>query len=330
MIRAPVRSMTCQARRRHRLAGAREHGAAKIEAGLRGRRAQAHHRARVAHDVGRLAAAQDLRHPAENGQGTVRHDMARRGHRLRGGQDLGEPEGVDAPPIARVKPGRPRVDEREPAAGPDAGRPVLQDLGQRAPSGHPPAGQAPVVRLVCAQDQGEVDGPVGDRGEADGYRAPGAATPAALGHEVRRQPRTEQSRGVDIDRRRASDGRASTLELVDRQIDAVRAESPQRLLEALPRDEPLEVPELAARQPKQLAVGAHGVLVDAPANQVQEVGLPPLETLLERGPRSLDPDRVPEQAGQSPDQAGAHREVCGRQERIAHRGKGPSYRVATG
>ena len=169
----------------------------------------------------------------------------------RGGQDLGEPEGVDAPPIARVKPGRPWVDEREPAAGPRCRPPRTPGPGPaRSPPGTPQQARRQSCRLVRAQDQREVDGPVGDGGEADGDRAPGAATPAALGHEVTRQPRTEQSGGVDIDRRRASDGRGSALELVDRQIDAVRAESSQGLLEAVPPDEPLEVSDLTARQPK--------------------------------------------------------------------------------
>jgi hypothetical protein len=48
------------------------------------------------------------------------------------------------------------------------------------------------------------------------------------------EPRAEQTLGLDLDRRRAPDGLTPALELVDRQIDAVRIEPLERTLEAFP------------------------------------------------------------------------------------------------
>jgi hypothetical protein len=48
------------------------------------------------------------------------------------------------------------------------------------------------------------------------------------------EPGAEQTLGLDLDRRRAPDGLTPALELVDRQIDAVRIEPLERTLEAFP------------------------------------------------------------------------------------------------
>ena len=93
----------------------------------------------------------------------VRRHVGRGRQRPLGGQQLGQPERVDAPEIPGVNAGGPGIDEREPAPGLDAGRTVFQHLSERAAAGHFPAGQAPIARPVSAQDHREVDGPVDDR-----------------------------------------------------------------------------------------------------------------------------------------------------------------------
>jgi hypothetical protein len=131
----------------------------------------------------------------------------------------------------------------------------------------------PVGRAASLDLESAVDAAVADRGQVERHDRAGAAGAAGLGGEVAARERVPELARLDVELRATPNGRAPTLELVDRQIDALAAERDQRSLESLRRDQPGEIAGLAAGQIEQAPVRARGMAVDALPDQLEEVSM---------------------------------------------------------
>src|SRR5262252_3490046 len=94
-------------------------------------------------------------------------------------------------------------------------------------------------------------------------------------------------RWLDRESHATPDGRAATLQLVDREVDALAVEMSERPFQPFPANESLEVAVLTADELEQLSVRAAWIVVDGTARQSQKVGLTPREARREDRPRHL-------------------------------------------
>jgi hypothetical protein len=98
------------------------------------------------------------------------------------------------------------------------------------------------------------------------------------------------------DGRAASDDRASTLELVDRQVHAVPEQSGERALHAVLAHQLLEISVLATRLSEELAIRTRGPRVDDVACELQEIVGPMLEAVPKRRTRLGERDGPAQEA----------------------------------
>ena len=120
-------------------------------------------------------------------------------------------------------------------------------------------------------------------------------------------------RRLDRERCATPDGRAATLQLIDREVDALAVEMNERPFQAFSANEPLEVAVLTAGELEQLSVRAAWIVVDGTVRQSQKVGLAPREARRQDRPRDLCGQRWAQARAQPPEKAHPGRELLERE-----------------
>src|SRR5262249_23755936 len=92
--------------------------------------------------------------------------------------------------------------------------------------------------------------------------------------------RPSQERRVDLNSGASADGGATSLELVDRKIDPRDKEGMEGALDAVRRNEPLDVPVFASGEAEEAMVGV-GLTRHGPLDGGQEIRLTVLPALAE-------------------------------------------------
>ena len=94
---------------------------------------------------------------------------------------------------------------------------------------------------------------------------------------------------------------SSPFELIDREIDPLSQQRPQRAFHPVLRYEMLKVPVLAPGESEQRAIGARRVIVDRVLHQGEEVRLAALQPALESAHRFLDREAVAKERRETPE-----------------------------
>jgi hypothetical protein len=105
-------------------------------------------------------------------------------------------------------------------------------------------------------------------------------------------PKAPEPVGVDGNCNGPPNDRPPPLEFVHGEIDALAEQSLEGPLQAVPGDQLLQVPVLAAGPAEQGLVLAAGVLMNGPLHEVQEVSLALREATAERRPGLIETDRL--------------------------------------
>ena len=108
---------------------------------------------------------------------------------------------------------------------------------------------------------------------------------------------------------------SAALELVDRQVDSIPIEGPQRGLDPLLRHKPLHVAVLTARMLKQLPIGTGSIRIDGSTDEREEVGLPALQAPAQDAARLLRVDRMAQKTGQPREETPPDNQVAKRDAR---------------
>ena len=294
-----------------RLSRDRETGAREVQArGDRGL-AGSHGGARERPDPRRPAAADDLGHPACDGQRVVegRVDGARQGCTS---GETGPPDQTVSPSVPGVETRVRRIDLREPARDRGAEAAELEHPVERRPAGDFPDGLHPARPARRLEGQAHVHAVVPDAREIHQDRSRRAATAAARYRHVPPRQRVPDHVRVRRDRQASADDRLAALALVHREIDALTQESSERRFQAVQAYESFEVAVLAADVAQQATVDTRGVPVDRVARQREKSRLP-----LPQAPRQLlaglsQSDGVAEQPNDGPRQPGGDPQATSR------------------
>jgi hypothetical protein len=148
-----------------------------------------------------------------------------------------------------------------------------------------------------------VDRAASNERQVDGHGRGGSAASAGIDGEVCGSGRIPHVARPRDDRRASPDDRPPTLELVDREIDAVSEESRERRLDALSAHQTGKVTVLAAGEREQPAIDAGGPGEDGVARELEKVVRPVLEPAPEGPTRFVDGDRPPKEARKGREQA---------------------------
>ena len=235
-----------------------------------------------------------------------RHDLGTR--EAHAGDERGEPEAVGDPAIAGMKAGAGRIHVDEPPGDGVPERPESQDDRGRAGRDAPDALHPVAAPLGVEGEQG-VGGVIANRGQVVDERARIPAAAAGLGRHVHRTQRIPEPCRVHLDGCGAPPRRPPPLELVDGQIDARAEENLEGTLHAVLANEPREVPALAAGQREEAAIGALGVRIDGPRDQVEEVCLAPGQPLAHHRRRVVDRQRTAQMTRHATEEAHGQAEV---------------------
>ena len=125
--------------------------------------------------------------------------------------------------------------------------------------------------------EGVVRRPRPNEGEIDGDVSGVATTPATPSGQMRGGGEVPEITVADAVGERAPPDVLAALQLGHGQEHALTEELPQRALNAVPADQSLEVPILAARTPQEWVVGTRRPRVDRRLNEREEGGCPRLE-----------------------------------------------------
>jgi hypothetical protein len=101
---------------------------------------------------------------------------------------------------------------------------------------------------------------------------------------MRRHQGIEQPFGIHDHPRVSADDRLPTLILVNSKINTCTEQSMEGSLHAIPPNHILNITRLTARMPKQKQIWTVAVFPNRPAHELEEIRLPPLQSLVKDFP----------------------------------------------
>jgi hypothetical protein len=159
----------------------------------------------------------------------------------------------------------------------------------------------PAQSASSRHEEAHVDGALVEMGEVDPDRRARPATPAAEGRQVDTGARGAEAARLHLEAEAPAHRGSAPLEFVDREVDTLAEERPERPLDVLLLHEPPEVGVLAADVRQEPPVRAVRIAVDGAPDDGQE-GLGAVLDAPSENPVGLfRADRPPEKGRQAPD-----------------------------